>query len=121
VALGLLCVLVSSAHAQSAPDQLSSRNDRPAKQAIVNFVASTTTAGNPGFVAPGARFATFDQDGTLWVEQPMYAQLAFAFFRVAALAPQHPEWKDDIGQTDVGLQSIRHGRRDGGSALRQGG
>jgi len=93
MALGVLCVLVSSVHAQSVHDPLPSWNDDPAKQAIVNFVASTTTAGNPAFVAPEARFATFDQDGTLWVEHPIYAQLAFAFCRVAALAPQHPAWK----------------------------
>src|SRR6266853_4885544 len=83
VALGLLCILFTSANAQTAPDPLPSWNDGPAKQAIVKLVTVTTTAGNPDFVLPGARFATFDQDGTLWVEQPMYAQLEFAFARVA--------------------------------------
>src|SRR5229473_7879846 len=93
VALGLLCILFTSANAQTAPDPLPSWNDGPAKQAIVKLVTVTTTTGNPDFVAPGARFATFDQDGTLWVEQPMYAQLVFALDRVVALAPEHPEWK----------------------------
>ncbi len=93
VALGLLCILFTSANAQTAPDPLPSWNDGPAKQAIVKLVTVTTTAGNPDFVLPGARFATFDQDGTLWVEQPMYAQLEFAFARVAALAPEHRAWK----------------------------
>jgi phosphoserine phosphatase len=93
VALGMLCVLASSVHAQIAPDPLPSWNDGPAKQAIIKSVTATTTEGNHDFVPPGARFATFDQDGTLWVEQPMYAQLVFALDRVVALAPEHPEWK----------------------------
>jgi len=93
VALGLLCILLTSANAQTAPDPLPSWNDGPAKQAIVKLVTVTTTVGNADFVLPGARFATFDQDGTLWVEQPMYAQLEFAFARVAALAPEHRAWK----------------------------
>jgi phosphoserine phosphatase len=93
VALGILCVLVSSVHAQGATDPLPSWNDGPAKLAIIKSVTATTTEGNPNFVPPGNRFATFDQDGTLWVEQPMYAQLVFALDRVVALAPEHPEWK----------------------------
>jgi hypothetical protein len=52
-----------------------------------------TTQGSPDFVAPELRIATFDNDGTLWCEQPLYFQLAFAFDRVKAMAPQHPEWK----------------------------
>ncbi len=51
------------------------------------------TRANPKFVAPEDRIATFDQDGTTWVEQPMYSQVLFAFDRVAEMAPQHPEWK----------------------------
>ena len=93
VALGLLCVLVSSVQAQTASDPLPSWSDGLAKQAIVKSITTATTEGNPDFVPPGDRFATFDQDGTLWVEQPMYAQLAFALDRVVALAPEHPEWK----------------------------
>jgi phosphoserine phosphatase len=93
LALALLVLLAAGVHAQSTPDPLPSWNDGSAKQAIVKFVTATTTAGNPAFVAPGARFATFDQDGTLWVEQPMYVQLDFALDRVHALAPEHPAWK----------------------------
>jgi hypothetical protein len=74
-------------------DPLPSWNEGPAKQAIIDFVVATTTPGAPGFVPPGERLATFDQDGTLWVEQPIYSQVVFALDRVAALAPQHPEWK----------------------------
>ena len=75
-----------------AVDPLPSWNDTAPKRAVVDFVARVTTAGSPDYVAPEARIATFDNDGTLWVEQPMYFQLAFALDRVKALAPQHPEW-----------------------------
>ena len=64
-----------------------------AKQAIVDFVKTTTDKNNPKFVPVEDRIATFDQDGTTWVEQPMYSQVLFAFDRVAEMAPQHPEWK----------------------------
>ncbi len=74
-------------------DPLSSWNDGPAKQAIVDFVTRVTDASGPDFVPLAERIATFDNDGTLWVEHPMYTQLAFALDRVKALAPQHPEWK----------------------------
>lgn len=74
-------------------DPLPSWNDGPAKQAIVAFVKTTTDKSNPQFLAPQDRIATFDQDGTTWVEQPIYSQILFAFDRVAELAPQHPEWK----------------------------
>src|SRR5271156_6483827 len=93
VALALGCVLIATAHAQAAADPLPSWNDGPAKQAIIKLVAATTTPGGAEFVAPGYRFATFDQDGTLWVEQPIYTQVVFSLDRVVTLAPQHPEWK----------------------------
>ncbi len=62
--------------------------------AIVDFVGRVTKEGGADFVPVPERIATFDNDGTLWVEQPVYFQFAFAFDRVKALAPQHPEWKD---------------------------
>jgi hypothetical protein len=77
-----------------AGDPLPSWNDGPAKQAILNFVGKVTQEGSPDFVPVPERIATFDNDGTLWCEQPMYSQLLFALDRVKALAPQHPEWKD---------------------------
>ncbi|HZD30255.1 MAG TPA: haloacid dehalogenase-like hydrolase, partial [Candidatus Angelobacter sp.] len=85
----------STASTASAPatDPLPSWNDGPAKQAILDFVKTTTDKGSPKFVPPEERIATFDQDGTTWVEQPIYSQVLFAFDRVGALAPQHPEWK----------------------------
>jgi phosphoglycolate phosphatase-like HAD superfamily hydrolase len=79
--------------AAQAAGELASWNDGPARTAIVEFVGRVTTAG-ADFVPVPERIATFDNDGTLWAEQPMYFQLAFALDRVKVLAPQHPEWKD---------------------------
>ncbi|MFO1302082.1 MAG: HAD family hydrolase [Burkholderiales bacterium] len=76
-----------------AADPLPSWNDGPAKRAIVAFVETVTKLGSPNLVAEAERVATFDNDGTLWAEQPMYFQLLFALDRVKAMAPQHPEWK----------------------------
>src|SRR5215813_13221593 len=86
-----LALLSAVAHAQ---DPLPSWNDGKVKQAIIEFVAKVTQEGAPDFVPPAERIATFDNDGTLWAEQPMYFQLLFALDRVQALAPQHPEWQD---------------------------
>jgi hypothetical protein len=80
--------------AQTAADLLPSWNDGAAKQSIINFVTAVTREGSPDFVPVPQRIATFDNDGTLWCEHPMYVQLAFALDRVKALAPLHPEWKD---------------------------
>ena len=76
-----------------AVDPLPSWNEGAAKQSVVTFVRATTDEGSPTFVPPAERIATFDNDGTLWVEQPMYTQVVFAFDRVKALAPSHPDWK----------------------------
>ena len=88
----LLAVLLL-ANSAFAADPLPSWNDRKAKQSIVNFVTKVTKAGSPDFVPAPQRIATFDNDGTLWAEQPVYFQLLFAIDRVKALAPQHPEWQ----------------------------
>ncbi|MCP8937310.1 haloacid dehalogenase-like hydrolase [Alsobacter sp. SYSU M60028] len=84
---------LAPASAQTA-DPLASWNDGPAKKAIVDFVAAVTTPGGPDFVPPAERIATFDNDGTLWPEQPVYTQLVFALDRIKALAPANPDWKD---------------------------
>lgn len=81
------------ATAQTA-DPLPSWNNGKAKRSIIEFVAKVTKKGSPHFVPPSERIATFDNDGTLWAEQPMYFQLFFALDRVKALSSQHPEWKD---------------------------
>ena len=85
--------ILAFATAQASEDHLRSWKDGPTKKAIVEFVKTTTDKASPNFVPPGERIATFDNDGTLWAEQPMYVQALFAFDRVKALAPQHPEWR----------------------------
>jgi hypothetical protein len=77
-----------------AADPLPSWNEGPTKRAIVEFVDRVTTDGSAGFVSVDERIAVFDNDGTLWCEQPMYVQAAFVFDRVRKLAPQHPGWKE---------------------------
>jgi phosphoserine phosphatase len=77
----------------SAADPLPSWNEGPAKKAILEFVVAVTDKNSKDYVEPGKRIATFDNDGTLWVEYPMYTQVLFTFDRVKKLAPQHPEWK----------------------------
>jgi phosphoserine phosphatase len=79
--------------ASYAADPLQSWNDGAAKTAILEFVAAVTEKGSKDYVDPSRRIATFDNDGTLWVEYPMYTQALFAFDRIKTLAPQHPEWK----------------------------
>lgn len=76
-----------------AQETLPSWNDTSAKTRIVDFVKATVTDGGQGYVAPADRIAVFDNDGTLWSEQPFYVQLGFVLDRVKKLAPQHPEWK----------------------------
>jgi phosphoserine phosphatase len=84
-------LVLSSVLASGQTDPLPSWNDGPAKRAIVEFVNATTTAGSPKLVAPEERVATFDQDGTLWVEQPIYSQLVYCLDRVPALVKAKPE------------------------------
>jgi phosphoglycolate phosphatase-like HAD superfamily hydrolase len=89
----LVGLALCSQQAYAQTDPLPSWNDGAARKAIVEFVKSTTDKAGPKFVPPAERIATFDNDGTLWAEQPMYFQLFFALDRVKALAPEHPEWK----------------------------
>ena len=91
----VLVFAATAALASAQPDPLGSWNDTGPKKAILKFVADTTKAGAPGFVRPEQRIATFDNDGTLWAEQPMYFQFLFGIDRIKALAPQHPEWKTE--------------------------
>jgi hypothetical protein len=89
----VLLPLLLLTNAAFAADPLPSWNEGPAKQGIISFVEKVTKEGSPAFVPPAERIATFDNDGTLWCEQPMPVQFYFALDRVKALAPQHPEWK----------------------------
>ena len=94
LAFVLACVLVfSQVAAAQASDPLPSWNDGAAKEAVIAFVEKTTKPGSPGFVPAEERIATFDNDGTLWAEKPLYFQAFFALDRVKQLAPSHPEWK----------------------------
>lgn len=84
-------LVAAAAPAMAQPDPLPSWNDGAAKRAIVAFVTETTTAGRPGFVPEAERIATFDQDGTLWVEKPMYSQVTYCLDRVPAVVRARPE------------------------------
>ena len=92
--LKILLALLLLANAAFAADPLPSWNDGPTKQGIISFVEKVTKEGSPVFVPPAERIATFDNDGTLWCEQPLPVQMYFALDRVKALSSQHPEWKD---------------------------
>ncbi len=94
VTLCVLFPLASMSQAQDKPDPLRSWNDGAAKRAILGFVKRATNEGGPDFVPVVNRIAAFDNDGTLWAEQPVYFQFLFAVDRVKALAPLHPEWKN---------------------------
>jgi len=96
LALGLAIIVAtgSVAVARAQSDPLPSWNDGATKATITTFVARVTQEGGPDFVPPAERIAVFDNDGTLWCEQPEYFQALFAFDRVRAMAPEHPEWKE---------------------------
>ena len=87
-----LCVATPPAWAEE-PDPLPSWNDTQVKSNILEFVARVTTEGSPEYVAPQDHIATFDNDGTLWVEKPLYTQFVFVLDRVKAVSNQYPEWK----------------------------
>jgi phosphoglycolate phosphatase-like HAD superfamily hydrolase len=93
LATGVLCLIVGGV-AQAQTDPLPSWNDGATKKAIVDFVQATTTQGSPSFVPPAERIATFDQDGTLWVEKPMYTQVVYCLERVPVLVKARPELAD---------------------------
>ena len=97
----------SSAEAQAFVDPLPSWNDNSTKARIIDFVRAVSDPEDPAFVEPEERVATFDNDGTLWVEQPLYTELAFALHRVQDLAKVHPEWKNQQP-----FQAVIEGDRD---------
>jgi len=87
-----MILFVAAGPAEAQPDQLASWNDGAVKNSLIDFVSRVTTEGSSDFVPPAERIAVFDNDGTLWAEQPIYFQVQFALDRVKALAPKHPEW-----------------------------
>ena len=111
----LLLGCVSCAKPVPVEDPLPSWNDAAARQAIVSFVDKTTTEGSADYVAVEERIAVFDNDGTLWAEQPLYFQALFIFDRIKALAPDHPEWETQEpfssvlkGDTNAALAGGKH-------------
>ena len=90
----ILPALLAAAHAQAPATQLSSWNNGPAKQAILDFVRTTTDSASPNHVPQDERIAVFDQDGTLWVEHPMYTQVLYCLERVPAVVEKKPELRD---------------------------
>lgn len=91
----LLSMLVALPLLASAAEPLPAWKDGPSRQAITQFVEAVTQEGSKDYVAPAERIAVFDNDGTLWSEQPMYFQVLFAFDEAKRLAPEHPEWKTE--------------------------
>ncbi len=92
--LGFVLVVLGGTVTAQAADPLPSWNDGKTKQSIIDFVEKTTKEGSGDFVPPERRIATFDNDGTLWAEKPIYFQLIYVIDRVREMAPQHPEWKE---------------------------
>jgi phosphoglycolate phosphatase-like HAD superfamily hydrolase len=92
--LAIAALLLAADAARAQTDPLPSWTAGPSRQAILKFVADVTKEGASDFIAPAERIAVFDNDGTLWSEQPIYFQFAFAVDRVKAVAGQHPEWKE---------------------------
>ncbi|MBL9136148.1 MAG: haloacid dehalogenase-like hydrolase [Verrucomicrobiales bacterium] len=116
IASPFLALLVSHLPAFSA-DPLPSWNPGPTKDAILRFVAQVTTPGTRDFVPAAERIATFDNDGTLWAEQPVYFQALFVFDRVQALSPKHPEWQTQEPYASILRKDFRTALAGGEHAL----
>jgi phosphoserine phosphatase len=111
----IACLL--SCAALAAEEPLPSWNDTDAKKALVDFVAAVTNPGSPGFVPPSERIAVFDNDGTLWSEQPMYFQAFFVFDRIRELARGQPEWRDKEPFASVLRNDLKSALAGGEKAL----
>ena len=114
VALALCAAGIATAQPKSTGDPLPSWNDGKAKSAIIEFVKRVTVQDSADFVPPAERIATFDNDGTLWSEQPMYFQGTFALDRVRAMAADHPEWQktEPFKSVIAGDMNARPGEED---------
>jgi phosphoserine phosphatase len=94
---GVIALLwCAAALAQDTRDWLPSWQAGANRNALIEFIESTSTPGEPGYIKPAERIAVFDNDGTLWAEQPLYFQLVYAIDRVKELAPEHPEWREQM-------------------------
>ena len=107
IAIALFAVAAFATTVAWAVDPLPSWNGGAAKQSIITFVEKVTRPGTPGFVPVSERIAVFDNDGTLWAEQPLPVQLYFVLDRIKALAPQHPEWRDKEPYASVLKSDLR--------------
>ena len=108
-ALMLDAVVALAPPALAQEDPLPSWNDGAAKQAIIDFVTAATTEGGPGWLEPGERIATFDNDGTLWSEQPMYFQGMFINDRIKEMAADNPDWATTMPYKAVLDETVAHG------------
>ena len=117
VALCVLSQFSLAASSQMAKAPLPSWHEGEAKQSIINFVKQVTTTGHSDFVPEQERIATFDNDGTLWAEQPVYFQALFIFDRIKAMAPQHSEWKEQEPFASVLKGDIKKALAGGEKAL----
>ncbi|MDD3311376.1 HAD family hydrolase [Pseudodesulfovibrio sp.] len=115
--LFVLIVVIAFGQAAPAADPLPSWNDGMAKAGIIDFVNKVTAKGGPDFVPAPERIATFDNDGTLWAEKPIYFQAFFALDRVKALAPQHPEWRTEEPYASVLKGDLNAAFKDGETSL----
>lgn len=113
----LLLAILSSGNAACAADPMPSWNNGARKDAIVEFVARVTRKDSPDYVPPTERIATFDNDGCLWCEQPMYFQAFYIFDRIRELAPQHPEWKETEPFASVLKGDVKQALSGGEKAL----
>ena len=117
-AIGVVALVIAATAAQAQSDPLPSWNDTTPKRAIVGFVERITKRNTPDFVPEPDRIAVFDNDGTLWVEHPMYTQLAFALDRVKVLAKEHPEWlSGDVADAELARMGRGRGIIDFVSSL----
>jgi hypothetical protein len=119
IATALVCTLAFLSTVACAADPLPSWNDSASKKAIIAFVEKCSKEGTPDFVPVAERIAVFDNDGTLWAEQPMYFQAFFTFDRIRALAPQHPEWTAQEPFASVLKGDVKTALADGERALGQ--
>lgn len=113
--LPVLCCLLTAQCI--AADPLPSWNDGPAKKSIMEFVERVTRRDSPEYLEPSRRIAVFDNDGTLWSEQPAYFQAMFVFDRIRQMAPDHPEWKDQLPYSAVLKGDMKTALEGGESAL----
>jgi len=117
---GFLFALFVLAVAPALADPLPSWRDTGPKQALIAFVETVTTPGSADYVDPAARIATFDNDGTLWIEQPVYTNIAFSIDRTKALLPEHPDWAKTPPYSfaiDGNLEAILKGEADSYTVL----